>query len=252
MTSTASGIAVSAAISGAESSAAASTSTSPMLSLARRSEPARDLLTAAGRADSLDDARRGLGRDIQQHPAAGGGEQVQAAQQLLGALGAETFQVVQLPDGDRVAELLGGADLQLVIQLQRPARPEGGNPGELADTVGDIRAQFLQLGEGTGGADLADLRRDGLAYARDAEQGRTGQPGDVLRLGGERAGGFAVDAGTKRVAAGHDVQVRVFLDQRGYFVVGLGHSAIVAQRPGPGSPARAARPRRRGPTAMTR
>jgi hypothetical protein len=119
-----------------------------------------DAQAAGCRSDGRDDLVRGLGGHVQQHALPGCFQQLDAAQELFRALAAEAPEIVKLAVVDGLAQLLGGADRELAIELERPARAERGNPGELADAIGDVAAQVLQFGEGAGGRDLGQLGCD--------------------------------------------------------------------------------------------
>src|SRR5262249_35234262 len=103
----------------------------------------REPLAAVGRTDGADHGSRGLCGDVQQYPAACALEQIDAAEQLLRAPRPAAPWVCQPAFGDGFPELLWGADLQLAVELQRPARAERRDLRQLSHPVRDVRAQVL-------------------------------------------------------------------------------------------------------------
>ncbi len=140
---------------------------------AQRARPGA--LGAAGdRADRRDHCGGGVRRDVEHHPAAALADQVDATQQFLLALRAETFQVPKAAGLDGVGELADGADAQFLVELECAFRAESRDPGQLEHPSRDLGAKLLHCLDRAGALVLADLVRD-----RCADTGYLAEPGGV-------------------------------------------------------------------------
>ena len=92
------------------------------------------------------------------------------AQLLLGGF-AESGQLGHAPGLAGFLQLLDGADLKLLVERLDllGAQPRDGKQFE--NSRRKIRAQFLEVFERSGGGQLFDLARDGLADSRHFQQG---------------------------------------------------------------------------------
>ncbi len=189
-------------------------------------------LAAGHRADRRDDALGDVGGDVERHPLAEALRQLDAAAQLVLALGTEPAQVLQPAVVDRRGQFGDRADAELAVELEGALGPERRDPGHLPDPVRHARAEVLELGNGAGLLKLDDLGSDRAADAGDLAQRGFVEHVDIAAVPGDRFGRLLVIAGAELVAASDLQQVGVLLQQRRDYIVGLWH---ICARPGFGT-----------------
>ena len=226
-----SGWVMKAAISGAESSAAARMSTSPIVS---RHPPQRArvgaALAARDRGQRRHHGRRRAHGHVEQDPLAALPVYLDSARQPLLAPGPEPGQPVQPARLDRRGELVHRRDAQVVVELHGAFRPEAGHPGQLQHPGRDPGPQLVQRGDPPGRGVLGDLGGDRGAHPGDGPQALGVELADILAPAADRPGGLLVVPGPEHVAAGDLDQLGVLAQQPRDFLVEPGHGLTLGER----------------------
>ena len=98
------------------------------------------------------------------------GQQLDAAQDLLLALGPEALEHADLAGLGRLAQLVDIGDAQLLPDAHRLFRPQIGHAQHGHNAVGHLFGQFIKLGDLAGFQQLGDGQRNALADAGNALQ----------------------------------------------------------------------------------
>ena len=180
-------------------------------------------LAAGDGGQRLHHGGRGVQSHVEQDPFAALAVHLDAAGDALFAAGAEPGQALQPTRLDRPGQLVHRRDAQVVVELQRPLRPEAGHPGQLEHPGRDLGPQFVQGDDAPGGQVLGDLGRDRGAHAGDGAQALGVELADVLTPATDRPGRLLVVPGPEHVAAGDLGQLGVLPEQPRDFLVEPGH-----------------------------
>src|SRR5581483_8645203 len=191
------------------------------------------------RAEMVDDGRRGLQRDVEQHPVRALPVHLDAVQDALAALWPEALEPVEPALLDRLGQGVDVLYAQLLAEQERALRPEPGDPGQLPDPSRNLAPQFVQRGERAEPVHLVDLGSDRGADAGDLLELLDVELCRVAGVAGHRAGRLLVVPGAERIAAGDLEQFGVLVQEARDSLVRARHAGIIAAST---RPANASRP----------